>query len=294
MDVHVEPGKYVLAVSGGVDSMVLLDVLRQQPNLQLVVAHFDHGIRQDAAKDRRLVQDVTARHGLQFRYQQGQLGSGASEAVARQARYAFLEDVRQSTKSQAIITAHHQDDMLETALLNICRGTGRRGLSSLGSRETLKRPLLHLTKEQLRQYAAANGLVWHEDSTNLDTTYRRNYLRHKVMPRFSPQKRQQLHTLIVKTHMLNHEIDASLVAQLQAHSSNKGLDRRWFIGLPHNVSRELLATWLRQAHLAYDSKTLERLVAAAKTAQKDKRMAVSKNYYMHVSKDNLALELAMS
>src|SRR5689334_5856697 len=115
MDVSLSPGSYVVAVSGGVDSMTLLDLLRQQPHLKLVVAHFDHGIRPDSYVDRQLIQDVTKRHNVPFVFDTASLGSGASEATARQARYNFLRRVHNATGAKAIVTAHHQDDLLETA-----------------------------------------------------------------------------------------------------------------------------------------------------------------------------------
>ena len=85
---RVPPGKYVVAVSGGVDSMVLLDLLRQLPHAQLTVAHYDHGIREDSREDRLLVQDFARVH-CSFVYDEGNLGVGVSENDARKARYEF-------------------------------------------------------------------------------------------------------------------------------------------------------------------------------------------------------------
>src|SRR5437764_343012 len=134
MDVVLpKPGKYVVAVSGGVDSVALLDMLARSDDLKLVVAHFDHGIRKDSAKDRKFVEDLAKNYDLPFVYEEGHLGSGTSEAVARGARYDFLHRVKKSHGAQAIITAHHQDDVLETAIINLLRGTGRKGLTSLTS-----------------------------------------------------------------------------------------------------------------------------------------------------------------
>ena len=146
MKLELEPGVYVVAVSGGVDSMVLLDLLRRQKDLKLVVAHLDHGIRSDSDLDRQLVQQVASKHGLAFVYNTAQLGPGASEALARKARYNFLRRVQLATNATAIVTAHHQDDLIETAILNLLRGTGRKGLSSLGDDKHLRRPLLHVSK----------------------------------------------------------------------------------------------------------------------------------------------------
>lgn len=284
------PGKYVVAVSGGVDSMVLLDILRQQPDLDLLVAHFDHGIRDDSAADRQLVHQQAEKYGLPFRFKQGHLGPKASEATARQARYDFLNDVVKANNARAIITAHHEDDLLETAILNLGRGTGRLGLSSLQSRENLVRPLLHLSKSHLQNYARDNQLVWHEDSTNMDLAYRRNFIRHRVMANFTPEQRQRLRKLVVQTRALNHEIDALLAEIIDEHQKDGKLDRRWFIHLPHAIAREVMALWLRQKQLAYDSKTLERLVAGAKTAKRGKRLSINKDVYLHVGQQDLALD----
>jgi tRNA(Ile)-lysidine synthase len=192
MDFDLPAGSYVVAVSGGVDSVALLHMLARRPGLKLTVAHYDHGIRPDSAEDRRHVQYFARAHGLPFVYETGQLGSDASEATARRARYDFLHRVRQASGAGAVITAHHQDDLLETIILNLLRGTGRRGLSSLKSTDVVKRPLLHLPKNELLRYAAEQGLVWREDSTNADPRYLRNYIRHNILPRFAASDREAL------------------------------------------------------------------------------------------------------
>src|SRR5262249_18822874 len=153
----------VVAVSGGVDSMTLLDVLAKQPDLRLVVAHFDHGIRADSEQDRQLVQAAAERYGLPFVFDMGHLGPATSEAKARRARYDFLRRVQRSSGARAVVTAHHQDDVLETAMLNLLRGTGRRGLTSLNSRPGLERPLLDTPKWKIKDHALSARLNWRED-----------------------------------------------------------------------------------------------------------------------------------
>ena len=116
---YLKPGKYVLAVSGGVDSMTLLDVLSKNTELDLVVAHFNHGIRDDSSEDEKLVLEAARKYNLSVRLGHARLGPKASEADARQARYIFLHSVVRQEDAKALITAHHQDDMLETAILNL-------------------------------------------------------------------------------------------------------------------------------------------------------------------------------
>lgn len=181
---------YVVAVSGGVDSVVLLDSLvRRRPigrtqswigydNASLVIAHFDHGIRSDSAEDAAFVCRLAKQYGCEYRSERGELGVGTSEDVARQHRYAFLRKVCNEFDA-ALITAHHMNDIAETIAINLSRGTGWRGLAVMDTR-TIRRPLQNVTKKDILQYATVHSITWHEDSTNATDAYLRNRLRPKL------------------------------------------------------------------------------------------------------------------
>ena len=100
-----EPGKYILAVSGGLDSVCLLDILARTRTYELIVAHFDHGIRNDSSLDSHFVRRLAATRGLDYVQADGHLGSQTGEATARRARYAFLRDVVIDRRADALITA---------------------------------------------------------------------------------------------------------------------------------------------------------------------------------------------
>lgn len=170
--------KYLVAVSGGVDSMVLLDMLAKS-NHHLVVAHVDHGIRgADSAADARFVAALARRYQLPLVSTELKLGASASEEQARGGRYAFL--FAEAEKLGAtVVTAHHAGDAVETIALNLTRGTGWRGLAVL-DRGAVERPLLGLTKQQLYDYALRNRLEWVEDATNHTDAYLRNRLRARI------------------------------------------------------------------------------------------------------------------
>lgn len=303
MQIDLPAGKYVVAVSGGVDSVVLLHLLVQKMNaerrmknggvsspLALVVAHFDHGIRSDSNEDQKLVRALAEKYGLPYVTASGNLGAGASEAVAREARYNFLHQVRVASGADAVVTAHHQDDAIETAVLNMLRGTGRRGLSSLKSTDVVKRPLLHAPKKQLRDYAAANGLVWREDSTNTDEAYLRNYVRGRIAPRLGGEGREQLLQIMQHAHALNQEIERHIVNYLHMQPGLKVLDRHAFILLPHGVAREVLAEWLRaRTSVEVNKKMLERLVAIAKTGKAGSKTDIDAEHWLEISRKLLAL-----
>lgn len=299
MDIQLEPGSYVVAVSGGVDSSALLHHLYAQnwaaanagqPTSKLIVAHFDHGIREDSGEDRKLVQALAQAYGLTFVYDEGRLGPEASEATARAARYKFLRQVQKASNSRAIITAHHQDDLLETAILNILRGTGRKGLTALTSRPGLHRPVLHLPKQALVDYAHDQGLRWREDSTNHDPKYLRNYVRHYLLPKFDEPSKQQFRDIIIRLQRQNQELDNALVNLIHQQSKAGKIDRRWFNHLPHAVAREILATWFR-AHgwRQLNRRSLERLVVAAKVAKPGKLFPLYKGHQLKVGTKYLAL-----
>jgi tRNA(Ile)-lysidine synthase len=181
--------KYVVAVSGGVDSVVLLHQLVQNPELELVVAHFDHGIRDDSHEDAVFVENLAKHYGVMFETRREELGKQASEALARERRYAFLRDVAKRHSAQ-LVTAHHADDAVETVAINVQRGTGWRGLAVLDS--DVIRPLITMTKDEIRQYANDHHLTWHEDSTNASDQYLRNRIRHKTSTLSADDKRQLL------------------------------------------------------------------------------------------------------
>ncbi|MDQ3064736.1 MAG: tRNA lysidine(34) synthetase TilS [bacterium] len=274
--IQLRPGHYVVAVSGGVDSMALLHILANKygsksKDVRFTVAHFDHGIRDQSHFDRQLVHEVASQLGLPFVFEDGNLGPSASEAVAREARYKFLRSVQKHSGAHSIITAHHLDDTIETALLNLIRGTGRKGMSSLHkSKDGLARPLLHVSKSHLRSYAEANGLVWNEDSTNQNQDYKRNYVRHSIIPKAKATSAADYHKLVAllrRQREVNHAIDAYLETILHTQPSKSKLRRRDVAALPYKVASELVAEWLRQNGKRQLSKWLvERLTVAIRTA----------------------------
>jgi len=295
MQISVQPGRYVVAVSGGVDSMVLLQLLSQQPSLELIVAHFEHGIRPESDQDRLLVQAAAQRLGLPFYYEHGQLGAQASEALAREARYRFLTKIKRQTGAQALITAHHQDDLMETIIINLLRGTGRKGLSSLASTEQIVRPLLAWTKHDVYQQAAElkrrnPHFTWSEDSTNEDDQYLRNYVRHHIITQLGEAGRRSLLDHARKAGQTNPLIDALLLRSMDNHRQSAVLDRRWFTMLPYDISCEVMAAWLRQNGIRqFDRKLIERLVVTAKVAIPGKVADITAGFLLKTSKTDLQI-----
>jgi tRNA(Ile)-lysidine synthase len=283
---------YIVAVSGGVDSVVLLHKLVSRYSNddtvrpRYIVAHFDHGIRPDSRSDAEFVQSLANQYDVEFELGEGKLGPNASEAVARDARYAFLRSIKSKYHADRIITAHHQDDVLETMVLNMIRGTGPRGLSPMNNQIDILRPLINRTKIELIDYANEFHLVWREDSTNTDEKYMRNYIRKNMMPKLESARENFLE--INKTiEKLYHDIDMRIATMLPKQNI---LSRVWFVGLPYAVQKEIMRAWLlRCGVVEIDSLLIERLTIGVKTLPLGKRIDVNGQLWLMSEKQNVLI-----
>jgi len=248
--------KYVVAVSGGVDSVVLLDMFAQIPGNDIIVAHFDHGIRPDSSEDALFVGMLAAQYNFPFEIVREELGPDASEEHARNRRYAFLRQL--ATKHDAkIVTAHHSDDAVETIAINFHRGTGWRGLAVLDS--DISRPLLASSKADLIEYARRRNLTWREDSTNASEAYLRNRLRRDIVGLTIDQK-QQLLALRAQQLETKKHIEAEVSSLV---GNGPDYSRYFFTHIPKSVAMECLRS-ITKAKLTRPQ--LERALVAIKTA----------------------------
>lgn len=233
---------YIVAVSGGVDSVVLLDMMingrlpcqenrSRDDNHDIIVAHFDHGIRQESSSDAQFVKDLAKRNGLTFESMRVQLGDGASEALAREERYRFLRRVAKKYQGN-IMTAHHMNDIAETIAINITRGTGWRGLAVL-NQKTILRPLLGITKQEIYAYAKKHQLTWQEDITNYADYYLRNRLRPKLQ---DDEVVRQLATLRSAQVAVRRSVEELLAAL----SLKEPYSRDLFMSLNEGVALEII------------------------------------------------------
>ncbi len=191
----IKNGEIVLvAVSGGADSLALLyslHALHPQLNCQLHVAHLNHCLRPDADADADFVQQHAADLGVPCTLQRTDVPRLVKqwklsvETAARKARYQFYEEVSKQIGATKVALGHHQGDTAETVLMNLLRGSGSTGLKGIPSVRDIKfiRPLAGFTRQQIETFLASKGLVPRQDSTNTDTRYLRNRIRHALIPR---------------------------------------------------------------------------------------------------------------
>jgi tRNA(Ile)-lysidine synthase len=183
---RLRPGRALVAVSGGPDSVALLDLLvesRDTHAQQLVVAHVDHGIHPESANVAEQVRSLAHGYGLPVHVGRLKLGPDATETRARQARYDWLEELRGGVGAEVIFTAHHADDQVETVLMRFLAGSGPAGLTGmLPVRGALVRPLLSFRRADLLAYLQGANLVAWADPANSDPRHLRSWVRGELLP----------------------------------------------------------------------------------------------------------------
>ena len=179
--------KFLLAVSGGVDSMVLLNLF-QVSGFEFQVAHVNYHFREeDSDLDQKLVENFCTNHDIQFHLkdisEQEKSGMKSLQNWARNLRYDFFFKVLKEENLDFIVTAHHLNDELETFLINLSRGSGIKGLSGIPKNENqILRPLLHFSKTEIYDFAKENNLEFREDKSNQKNDYLRNKIRNTIVP----------------------------------------------------------------------------------------------------------------
>ncbi len=179
-------GAALVAVSGGPDSLALLDLLARSPagsGLILHVAHADHGIDPRSAEVAESVRALAARLGFPAHVARLELGPEATETRSREARYAWLFHLAAEVGAGLILTAHHQDDQVETILMRLLRGSGPAGLAGIATRRgKLVRPLLPFRREELAEHLHRQGLEAWMDPANQDPKHQRSWIRTRLLP----------------------------------------------------------------------------------------------------------------
>lgn len=261
--------RIVAACSGGPDSLALLVILwqlRRKYDLQIVAAHFEHGIRGAASKaDADFVQAFCQQRGIPVQLAAADVPQEAAaqglslETAARELRYRFLEQVRQTAGFDAIAVAHHADDQAETVLMRILRGTGTQGLAAMrprsGKRGTIIRPLLGVTKAAIRAFCAAQGLQPCEDATNEQAECTRNRLRLATLPAlkqaYNPELARALCQLAevaaAETEYIETQVEALWQDTARVRQQPLALNQQGFSQLPLALQRGLVRRFWQAA-----------------------------------------------
>jgi tRNA(Ile)-lysidine synthase len=293
------PGAAVVAVSGGADSVALLDLLAAaapELGLTLVVAHADHGIQAGSGSVGRAVASLAARYDLPFELGELALGPDTTETVARRARYAWLGEVQRRRNARYLVTAHHQDDQAETVLLRALKGSAPAGLAGMPARGRggLVRPLLSFTRAELAAHVAERGLGYHDDPANADPRHLRSWLRTALLPaladRLGTRVRGDLLRLGRAAASDRRAWDAvlELVPELALHTDAHafGVARDALVRYDKTLSVALLRAAARRVGLVLGPARARQLLALARR-QSGRRLPLGQGWIAEVQFDRL-------
>jgi tRNA(Ile)-lysidine synthase len=248
--------RILVAVSGGVDSVVLLRVLKAlspKYHWNIQVAHFNHSLRgQDADRDEAFVRRLALTYNLAFHGQQQDVRKYARkqglsiEEAARLLRYDFLEKTAVAIHADKIAIAHNANDQAETVLLFLLRGTGKTGLAGMPvARGKIIRPLLFIWRKDIEIFAKQNKLLFRTDTSNLQTNYLRNRIRLKLLPELAKHYNPQICQHLLHISSLEREEDRFL-QQYAIREAAKCLEQKTGVSVLHNKQFSKLPVWLQR------------------------------------------------
>jgi tRNA(Ile)-lysidine synthase len=202
--------KIILAVSGGIDSVVLLDLINMLPN-NCSLAHCNFGLRgKESDDDQIFVEHLADKYGMDCyvkKFQTKQYANDKKISVqmaARELRYNWFEELRKELHHQYICTAHNLNDVVETFFINLIRGTGLHGLSGIRPKsDNLIRPLLFASRADIEIYSNEYSLSYREDSSNREDKYMRNFIRHRIIPQFEEMNSSFIRKMEENIEILN-------------------------------------------------------------------------------------------
>jgi tRNA(Ile)-lysidine synthase len=285
--------KILLAVSGGMDSMVML-WLFQQAGYAVAVAHCNFQLRGvEADGDEEFVKAKCAQWNIPFFCKHFDTNNYASEKglsiqmAARALRYEWFNELLEKEKMDWVATAHHLNDSIETVLLNLTKGTGIEGLLGIPAQnKKIIRPLLFATREEIENYAAEEGIAWREDKSNESDDYQRNFIRHQVVPRLkeiNPSLEKTLQETIYKLQGANEIISSSVEEWKQKHQKIEGdkimLDKSGLSGASSLMLWEVVKTY------GFNFDQCENIIKAL-GGQSGKRFS-SNSYELIIDRENL-------
>jgi tRNA(Ile)-lysidine synthase len=258
-------GRYLIGVSGGRDSVALLHWLVNLGYKKLIVCHLNHQLRgRSSLADARFVEKIALKYRAQFELESANVRTLATkqkrsiETAAREARYKFFAETARHRKCRTIFLGHHADDLVETFLINLFRGTGTAGLS--GMREVsarriddvdlaIVRPLLGVWRREIDSYVSDHRIKFREDASNKNLNPLRNRVRHRIIPYLEKVFGRNIRPAIWRAAAIANEEEAWIDNQLP-DSSDIELSVAKLRALPVALQRRAIFKWLRAQNIS--------------------------------------------
>ncbi len=286
--------RYLLAISGGLDSMCLARLLKLA-GFSFTMAHCNFGLRgEESNGDEAFIRELASRWAVPvFVKNMDTKGYAAKEGIstqmaARELRYQWFEEILKEHQMEGILVAHHADDQLETILLNLLRGTGIEGIYGMAEvRGSIIRPLLPFRRSQLEHFAAQENLDWREDSSNALSDYKRNFLRNEVVPllkQFDPMAVENLHQSFFRLKDAGKAFFHLYDQWLSGHLVSDGDFQCFPLKALENVpgQRSLLFYWLRE--FGFNASQMDDLLVSISLGEAGKRFE-SEEYLVNLDRD---------
>lgn len=259
---------FLLAVSGGVDSMVLLSLM-QNAGCGIQVAHINYHLRgKDSDADAKLVKDFCEKHQIKFHLydvsEKDEKPEGSIQLWARNLRYDFFRKIQAEENLEYLVTAHHLNDQLETFLINLSRGSGIKGLSGIPAKENnILRPLLNFSKEEIYEFAKEKQIEFREDASNQKNDYLRNKIRNKIIPElletnenFLDNFSKSIHILSQTKAFVEREISSKIFENENLNDGKNVLDKKKIAAESQLVQYEIFNRY------GFDEKQIEKILKA--------------------------------
>ncbi len=248
---NIKNKKLLLAVSGGIDSMTLLDLIMEisrSLKLKLNIAHIHHGKTKSPYRNQTQIFIHCLAEGLNIPFFSNTPTPHhkSSEGELRKIRYQYLHQWMKQSKSDYLVLAHTSDDLLETRLIRLIRGTGKDGTQAMQFlKKPILRPLLFFTKNEIKKYAHFRKLQWVEDPTNIQTKTLRNWIRQKWLKELEKKQKGASKNLSLSLERLiqtQEEEDSSIITP-------QGLDRKKILELSYYNQKKWIARYMRKSQL---------------------------------------------
>lgn len=287
----------IVGFSTGPDSCALTSLLiklKDEFKLNLILVYFNHGWREEAIEEEKFTQNFAKKHSLDFIVGKAPLDCKKTEETGRDLRYNFFEEIAREYCCDTVFLAHNKNDNIETLVYRIIKGTSVKGLCSIPEkRDIFYRPLLKVEKKEILNYLYENNIEYKIDKTNEDTKYKRNFIRHEILPLFeklNPNYINNIDNLIETSNFVSNIVEKYKTSIEDVIIKDKVICRNCYCNLDKEYRLEILNSYLGDRLKYRDFKTINKLDDFI-MKNPHSRTSLNKNEFLRTRKDKIYVEI---